>query len=218
MMQHQPQPHHQHEENGQGQHSSPRSSLHHAEQPDSDDGQMLSGEDGENDYDDHQESSRSGKRKRPISVSYVALFSLSAISSSLVVMLSITHVFVLLLYSSFRLLKWAPPTILWSLAVSRLFQLLLHVVMSPSPSPRAASSADEVSDAAVSPTHRVERGGRRTVADNAVPRCELCKQRKVSAVDSLCVRVQLLFSASGFRNSDDIFVVVLCSRLACLVD
>jgi hypothetical protein len=73
MMQHQPQLHqNNHHQNGQRQHSSPRSSLHHTEPADSDDGgQALSGDDGENDYDDHQESTRHGKRKRPISVSYV---------------------------------------------------------------------------------------------------------------------------------------------------
>lgn len=73
MMQHQPQPHqNNHHPNGHRQHSSPRSSLHHTEPADSDDGgQGLSGDDGENDYDDHQESTRHGKRKRPISVSYV---------------------------------------------------------------------------------------------------------------------------------------------------
>ncbi|KAB5539247.1 fungal-specific transcription factor [Coniochaeta sp. 2T2.1] len=82
MMQHQPQPHQQqgqstttsqqhHQQNGQGQQQSPRSSLHHTEGPDSDDGgQGMSGDDGENDYDDHHESTRhGGKRKRPISVS-----------------------------------------------------------------------------------------------------------------------------------------------------
>jgi hypothetical protein len=75
MMQHQPQPHqnnHANPQNGQRQHSSPRSSLHHTEPADSDDGgQALSGDDGENDYDHHYESTRQGKRKRPISVSYV---------------------------------------------------------------------------------------------------------------------------------------------------
>jgi len=76
MMQHQPQPHHSthaNPQNGngqQGQHTSPRSSLHHTEQADSDDA-GHSGDDGENDYDDHNESTRQGKRKRPISVSYV---------------------------------------------------------------------------------------------------------------------------------------------------
>ncbi|OIW29275.1 fungal-specific transcription factor [Coniochaeta ligniaria NRRL 30616] len=70
MMQHQPQPlQNSHHQNGQRQHSSPRSSLHQTEPADSDDGQALSGDDGENDYDDHQEFTRHGKRKRPISVS-----------------------------------------------------------------------------------------------------------------------------------------------------
>ena len=83
MMQHPPQPHQQgetttqyhHHQNGHGQQQSPRSSLHHTEGPDSDDGgQGMSGEDGENDYDDHHQSTRhGGKRKRPISVSYVPL-------------------------------------------------------------------------------------------------------------------------------------------------
>lgn len=69
-MQHQPQhPQTNHHPNGHPQQSSPRSSLHLTEPADSDDNR--SGDDGENDYDDHHESTRHGKRKRPISVSYV---------------------------------------------------------------------------------------------------------------------------------------------------
>lgn len=75
MMQHQPRPYQNNHANPQAgqrqrQHSSPRSSLHHTEAPDSDDGGQ-SGDDGENEYDDSHESTRQGKRKRPISVSYV---------------------------------------------------------------------------------------------------------------------------------------------------
>ena len=47
--------------------------MQHTEPGESDEGgQGFSGDDGENDYDDHHESTRNGgKRKRPISVSYV---------------------------------------------------------------------------------------------------------------------------------------------------
>lgn len=75
MMQHQPQSYQNSQvkpknSQRQAQHLSPRSSLNHTEPPDSDDG-GFSGDDGENDYDHHHESTRQGKRKRPISVSYV---------------------------------------------------------------------------------------------------------------------------------------------------
>jgi hypothetical protein len=48
--------------------SSPHSSHHNADAADSDDGGQQSGDDAENDLDDH-DIVRGGKRKRPISVS-----------------------------------------------------------------------------------------------------------------------------------------------------
>ena len=69
--------------NPNGLYSSPHSSLPLAteQQLDSDDGagQCQSGDDAENEYDDQHENARNGKRKRPISVSYVSstLFPLS---------------------------------------------------------------------------------------------------------------------------------------------
>jgi len=49
-------------------HSSPQSSHNNADPGDSDDGQQ-SGDDLDNDLDDHVDAVRTGKRKRPISVS-----------------------------------------------------------------------------------------------------------------------------------------------------
>ncbi|RKU49468.1 hypothetical protein DL546_007801 [Coniochaeta pulveracea] len=51
--------------------------------------------------------------------------------------------------------------------------------MTPSPSPRAASSGDEGSDAGVSSARRADQPKKSSNADNVIPRCELCKQRKV---------------------------------------
>ncbi len=48
--------------------SSPHSSYNNAEPADSDDGAQQSGDD-DNDLDDHGDTVRNGKRKRPVSVS-----------------------------------------------------------------------------------------------------------------------------------------------------
>ncbi|KAK3395129.1 fungal-specific transcription factor domain-containing protein [Podospora didyma] len=72
-MMHHPQPpkyggHHQQPQQYHPSQSSPHSSHHQADPGDSDDGQ-LSGDDLDNDLDDHHDGMRGGKRKRPISVS-----------------------------------------------------------------------------------------------------------------------------------------------------
>jgi hypothetical protein len=62
------------------------------------------------------------------------------------------------------------------------FQISITLLaMTPSPSPRPVSSADEGSEAGESSARAADHPKKSSNADNVIPRCELCKQRKVSS-------------------------------------